>query len=176
VVWKTSFPPGRSSRAALGTQRAGSHHKLAPHSEMARSKLPRGSGTSAASASMSGKGMPKLSWQRRTGSSWEWVTSTPVGRAPRRISASEDRPAGPVEPGQGFDAAQHGDLVPQHGQLGIFGGCRPAGQDQPAAEPDEDEIAPAPGHGYQDALFEDAARWYLSFEWMACHSRPRVRV
>ncbi len=42
VVWKTSFPPGRSSLAASGTQRAGSHHKLAPHSEMARSKLPEG--------------------------------------------------------------------------------------------------------------------------------------
>ena len=39
VVWKTSLPPGRSSLAASGTQRAGSHHKLAPRSEMARPKL-----------------------------------------------------------------------------------------------------------------------------------------
>ena len=55
MVWNTSFPPGRSSLAASGIQRAGSHHKLAPHSEMARSKRPEGSGTSAASAWMRGK-------------------------------------------------------------------------------------------------------------------------
>jgi len=52
------FPPGRSSLAASVTQRAASHHKLAPHSETARSKQPGGSGTSPASASMSGKVMP----------------------------------------------------------------------------------------------------------------------
>ena len=48
VVWKTSLPPSRSRLAASGTQRAGSHHKLAPHSEMARPKLREGNGTSAA--------------------------------------------------------------------------------------------------------------------------------
>ena len=89
VVWKTSFPPGRSSLAASGTQRAGSHHKLAPHSEMARSKLPEGSGISPASASTSGKVMPNRSWQRRADSSWAGVTSTPIGRAPRRASQAE---------------------------------------------------------------------------------------
>ena len=49
------WPPGRRSRAASGTHRAGSHHKLAPHSEITRSKLAPLSGTWAASASMSGK-------------------------------------------------------------------------------------------------------------------------
>ena len=44
VVWNTSFPPGRSSRAASGTQRAGSYHKLAPHSDSARSKRPGAAG------------------------------------------------------------------------------------------------------------------------------------
>jgi hypothetical protein len=67
MVWNASRPPGRSSRAASGTHRAGSHHKLAPHSDTARSKLPDGSGTSPASASMSGK-------KRRTdpGSAVRW--------------------------------------------------------------------------------------------------------
>ena len=59
----------------------------------------------------------------------------------------EDRPAGPVEPGPGMGAAQHGDLVPQHEQLGVLGGRRPAEQNQPAAEPDEDEIEQAQGDG-----------------------------
>jgi len=59
----------------------------------------------------------------------------------------EDRPVGPVEPGPGIGAAQHGDLVPQHEQLGVLEGRRPAEQNQPAAEPDEDEIEQAQGHG-----------------------------
>jgi hypothetical protein len=48
------FPLGRGNLAASGTQRTGSHHKLAPHSEIARSKQSDGSGTAPASASMSG--------------------------------------------------------------------------------------------------------------------------
>ena len=51
---KTSRPPGRSSRAASGSQRSGSHQMLAPYSEKARSKLASGSGTSSALASTSG--------------------------------------------------------------------------------------------------------------------------
>ena len=35
----------------------------------------------------------------------------------------EDRAVGPVQPGPRIGAAQHGDLVPQHEQLGILG-CR----------------------------------------------------
>jgi hypothetical protein len=34
----------------------------------------------------------------------------------------EDRAVGPVEPGPRTGAAQHGDLVPQHEQLGVLGG------------------------------------------------------
>jgi len=58
----------------------------------------------------------------------------------------ENCAVGPVEPGPRMGAAQHGDLVPQHKQLRILGGCRPAEQDQPAAEPDEDEIEQAQRH------------------------------
>jgi hypothetical protein len=43
--------------------------------------------------------------------------------------------------------AQHGDLMPQHQELGVLGGRRPAEQDKPAAEPDEDQVAQAEGHG-----------------------------
>jgi transposase InsO family protein len=35
---------------------------------------------------------------------------------------SEDRTVGPVEPGPRMCATQHGDLVPQHEQLGVLGG------------------------------------------------------
>ena len=41
----------------------------------------------------------------------------------------EDRAVGPVQPGPGLRAAQHGDLVPQHEQLDVLGRGRPAGQD-----------------------------------------------
>ena len=34
----------------------------------------------------------------------------------------EDGAVGPVEPGPGIGAVQHGDLVPQHEQLGVLGG------------------------------------------------------
>jgi len=43
--------------------------------------------------------------------------------------------------------AQHGDLMPQHQELGVLAGRRPAEQDKPAAEPDEDEIKQAERHG-----------------------------
>jgi hypothetical protein len=46
-----------------------------------------------------------------------------------------------------MDPAQHGDLMPQHQDLNVLGGRRPAEQDKPAAEPDEDEIYQAEGHG-----------------------------
>src|ERR1039457_2801377 len=59
----------------------------------------------------------------------------------------EDCAVGPVQPGPGIGAAQHGDLVPQHQQLGVLGSRAPAEQDQPAAQPDENEIEQAEGHG-----------------------------
>jgi hypothetical protein len=59
----------------------------------------------------------------------------------------EERPVGPVQPGPRMCPAQHGDLMPQHQQLGVLGSRRPAEQDQPAAEPDEDEIEQTQRHG-----------------------------
>jgi hypothetical protein len=41
---------------------------------------------------------------------------------------------------------KHGDLMPQHEQLGVLGSRRPAKHDQPAAEPDEDEVEQPEGH------------------------------
>jgi hypothetical protein len=58
----------------------------------------------------------------------------------------EDCAVGPVEAGPGIGAAQDGDLVPKHEQLGVLGSRRSAEQDQPAAEPDEDEVEQAEGH------------------------------
>jgi hypothetical protein len=59
----------------------------------------------------------------------------------------EDSAVGPVQPGPGMGAAQHGDLVPQHQQLDVLGRRGPAGQDQPAAEPDEDQVEQTERHG-----------------------------
>jgi hypothetical protein len=39
-----------------------------------------------------------------------------------RDQRGEDRPVGPVEPRSAISAAHHGDLVPQHEQLGVLGG------------------------------------------------------
>ena len=58
-VRKTSRPLGRRSRAASGTQRAGSAQSEAPNSETARSNDASGSGTRSAGASTSGKGDPR---------------------------------------------------------------------------------------------------------------------
>ena len=58
----------------------------------------------------------------------------------------KDGAVGPVQPGPGIGAVQHGDLVPQHEQLSVLGSRRPAQQDQPAAEPDEDEVEQAQEH------------------------------
>ncbi len=33
----------------------------------------------------------------------------------------EDGAVGPIQPGPGINAAQHGDLMPQHQQLGVLG-------------------------------------------------------
>ncbi len=43
--------------------------------------------------------------------------------------------------------AQYGDLVPQHQQFRVFRGGRAAEQDQPAAEPHEDQVEQSEGHG-----------------------------
>ena len=49
--------------------------------------------------------------------------------------------------GLGIGAAQHGDFMPQYQQLRVRGRRRAAEQDQPAAEPDEDQVEQAEGHG-----------------------------
>jgi hypothetical protein len=71
------------------------------------------------------------------------VHRQPSGQVPDQCG--EDGAVGPVQPGPGPGAAQHGDLVPQHQQLGVLGGRRAAGQDQPAADTDEDQIEQAEG-------------------------------
>jgi hypothetical protein len=60
------------------------------------------------------------------------------GRGPR---------AGPVQVRPGLGAAQHGNLVPQHEQLDVLVRRRAAQQDEPAAEPDEDQVKQAKRHG-----------------------------
>jgi len=49
--------------------------------------------------------------------------------------------------GRGLVAAQHGDLVREHQQLRVLGGGRAAEQDQPAAQPGEDQIEQTERHG-----------------------------
>jgi hypothetical protein len=53
----------------------------------------------------------------------------------------------PVQPGPRVDAAQHRDLMPQHQQLDVLTGRRAAEEDQPAAEPGEDQVQQAKRHG-----------------------------
>ncbi len=72
------------------------------------------------------------------------MCSQPSGQEPDE--RGEDGAVGPVDPGPRMGVAQYGDLMPQHEQLGVLGG-RPAEQDQPAAQPREDEIEQAEIHG-----------------------------
>ena len=67
----------------------------------------------------------------------------------------EDRSAGPVQPGLGMGTAQHGDLVPQHQQFRVPGRRRTTNQDQPAADPDEDQVEQTKGHGQPSWLTAD---------------------
>lgn len=80
---------GRRSHAASGTQRAGSHHRLAPHSEITRSRQRPGSETCPASASRSGNESLKCSWQWRAVASRAAVRSMPTGCAPRLAGHAE---------------------------------------------------------------------------------------
>ena len=48
------------------------------------------------------------------------VRSQAPGQEPDQ--RGEDRAVGPVEPGPGIGAVQHGDLVPQYEQLRVLGG------------------------------------------------------
>ena len=84
-----SRPPGRSRRAASGTQRYGSAQMLAPYSEIARSKLASGSGTVSALPWISGNSIPCSACRRRAVASCASELSMPTGRAPRRASHAE---------------------------------------------------------------------------------------
>ena len=59
----------------------------------------------------------------------------------------QHRSVSPVQPGPGPGAAEHGDLVPQHQQFRVLGRRLAAGQDEPAAQPDEYQVEQAKGHG-----------------------------
>ena len=72
------------------------------------------------------------------------VRSQPPRQEPDQCG--HHRPFGPVEPRPGTGPAQHSDLMSQHQELGVLGSRRPAEQDQPGAEPDEDEVQQAQGH------------------------------
>ena len=67
---KISCPSGRSSRAASGIHRYGSHQIAAPYSLIARSKLASASGTASALAWISGKCRSCSSWSARAVASW----------------------------------------------------------------------------------------------------------
>jgi hypothetical protein len=59
----------------------------------------------------------------------------------------QHRSVSPVQPGPGPGAAEHSDLVPQHQQFRVLRRRRAAAQDEPAAEPDQDQVEQAKGHG-----------------------------
>ena len=81
----TSSPPGRSSRAASGIHRYGSHQIDAPYSETTRSNDASGSGTSSAFASINSTGTRALAASPRR-LELRRRQSTPVTRAPRFAS------------------------------------------------------------------------------------------
>ena len=62
---------------------------LAPYSEIARSKLSSGNGTSSALPCSSGNSSPNSCWNRRAVASCASELSIPTGRAPRRASHAE---------------------------------------------------------------------------------------
>ena len=74
----------------------------------------------------------------------------PVRSQPSRQEPDQrghHRPVSPVQPGPRMGPAQYSDLMPQHQEFGVLGGRRPAEQDKPAAEPNEDEIHQPKRHG-----------------------------
>ena len=62
----TSRPPGRSRRCASGIHRPGSHQRLAPYSETARSKLSSATESVSAFSQTSGNDTSNSRWNRRT--------------------------------------------------------------------------------------------------------------
>jgi len=95
-----------------------------------------------------------------------WITPEPPLWAPMRRQLDPCRcraepgdlrtaVCSPSPTGPRLGAAQHGDFVPQHQQLRVLEGGRAAEQDQPAADPDEDQIAQMEGHGRSSWPTED---------------------
>ena len=58
----------------------------------------------------------------------------------------QDRPISPVRRRPGDLTAQHHDLVTQHHDLGVLGRLTAAQQDQPADDPDRDQVQQADKH------------------------------
>ncbi len=51
-----------------------------------------------------------------------------------------DRPVGPGRPGPGHLTPEHRDLMTEHQDLGVLGRLAAARQDQPAEDPDHDQV------------------------------------
>jgi hypothetical protein len=73
------------------------------------------------------------------------VCAQPSGQVPDQ--RGQDGAVGPVQAGPRIGAAEHGDLVPQHQQFRVLRRRGAAEQDQPATQPDEDQIQQTEGHG-----------------------------
>jgi hypothetical protein len=56
----------------------------------------------------------------------------------------QDRPVGPVRPGQGHLAAEHHDFVTRHLDLRVLGRLAAAQQNQPAKDADHDQVQQTP--------------------------------
>jgi hypothetical protein len=55
----------------------------------------------------------------------------------------QDRPVRPIQSRPAVGPPQHGDLVAQHEQFGVFGRGRPGKQHEPAGKAGEDQIQPS---------------------------------
>jgi hypothetical protein len=56
---------------------------------------------------------------------------------------SQDRPVRPIQSRPAVGPPQHGDLLAQHEQFGVFGSGRPGKQHEPAGKAGEDQIQPS---------------------------------
>ena len=79
--------------------------------------------------------MTLASYDRLFASAGRCRGDQPVRSQPSRQEPDQrghHRPVGPVQLGPQMGPAQHSDLMPQHQELGVLGGRRPAEQDKPA--------------------------------------------
>jgi hypothetical protein len=89
---KTNRPPGRSSRAASGSHRCGSHHAAAPCSLTTRSYRPLAKGTRSPSPWIRGKTGPSWVCILRAVINCSCERSTATVLAPARASHAEKYP------------------------------------------------------------------------------------